>query len=143
MAQVRIPTLAKKILPFCRPWQIKQANACFATYADLMMFAAGLGYQKMDGQQPPPQCQEFLEGQQPYPIEFSVFKNPGQQLYPLVLLLGLAASNTHDVVKDEERLARIVENYATIGFQKLDSMLDQTGAEGFHVELLKCLMKTQ
>lgn len=142
MAQVRIPKIAEEMLPFCRPWQAKLPNACFATYADLMMFAAGLGFEKMAGKAPP-QCQLFVEEKQPYPIEFSVFKNPGQQLYPLVLLLGLASIKSHDAVRDEERLVKLVENYAAIGFQELSKKLAAATPDVFHIELAQCLLDAQ
>ena len=142
MAQVRIPKIAEEILPFCKPWSGRQPNACFSTYADLMMFAAGIGYQKMSGKTPP-QCQVFVEEKQPYPIEFSVFKSPGQQLYSLVLLLGLATVKNHDVVREEERLVRIVENYAAIGLQELRKKLAATTPDVFHIELAQCLLDAE
>ena len=139
MAQVRVPKTAEELLPFCRPWVTKLPNACFATYADLMMFAAGVGFQKLDGKLPP-QCRSFVEEKQPHPIDFNVFKNPGQQLYPLVLLLGLASIKSHDAVRDEERLVRIVEDYADVGFQELTKKLAATTPEHFHVELAELLL---
>lgn len=142
MAQVRIPKTAEEMLPFCKPWSARVPNACFSTYADLMMFAAGIGYQKMGGKAPP-QCQIFVEEKQPYPIEFSVFKSPGQQLYSLVLLLGLATVKNHDVVREEERLVRIVENYAAIGFQELSKKLAATTPDVFHIELAQCLLDAE
>lgn len=134
MAQVRVPKTAEEMLPFCRPWSAKLPNACFATYADLMMFAAGVGFQTLGGKSPP-QCHSFVEEKQPHPIDFNVFKSPGQQLYPLVLLLGLASIKSHDAVRDEERLVRVVENYAAVGFQELSKKLAASTPEHFHVEL--------
>lgn len=138
MAQVRVPKSAEKLLPFCRPWVAKLPNACFATYADLMMFAAGVGYQTLGGKLPP-QCHSFVEEKQPYPIDFSVFKSPGQQLYSLVLLLGLAFTKSHDVVRDEECLARGVEDYAAVGFQELSNKLAESTPESFHIVLAELL----
>src|SRR5258706_15415617 len=103
MAQVRVPKVAEEMLPFCRPWSGKLPNACFATYADLMMLAAGVGFRRLGGK-PPPQCHLFLDEARPGPIDFGVFKHSGQQLYPLVLLLGLAAIKSHEAVRDEDRL---------------------------------------
>jgi hypothetical protein len=140
MAQVRVPKAAEEMLPFCRPWSAKLPNACFATYADLMMFAAGVGFQKLGGKSPP-QCHSFVEEKQPHPIDFSVFKSPGQQLYPLVLLLGLASIKSHDAVRDEERLVRVVENYAAVGFQELSRKLAASTPEHFHVELAQHLLE--
>jgi dnd system-associated protein 4 len=140
MAQVRVPKNAEALLPFCRPWVAQLPTACFSTYADLMMFAAGVGFQKLDGKLPP-QCQLFVEEKQPHPIDFSVFKSPGQQLYPLVLLLGLASIKSHNAVRDEERLVRIVENYAAIGFDELRRKLAASTPEHFHVELAEQLLE--
>lgn len=140
MAQVRVPKAGEEMLPLCRPWPGKLPNACFATYADLMMFAAGVGFQKLDGKSPP-QCHSFVEERQPYPIDFGVFKSPGQQLYPLVLLLGLASIKNHDAVRDEERLVRVVENYAAVGFQELTKKLAASTPEHFHVDLAELLLE--
>jgi dnd system-associated protein 4 len=139
MAHVRVPKAAEELLPFCRPFPSRTPNACFATYADLMIFAAGLGFQSLAGK-PAPQCQHFIEERHPYPIEFSIFKNSGQQLYPLVLLLGIAAIKRHEIVRDEDRLVRIVENYAAVGFDELRRMLAATTPALFHVELAQSLL---
>jgi hypothetical protein len=104
------------------------------------MFAAGIGFRKMGGKSPP-QCHAFIEEKQPYPIDFNVFKNPGQQLYPLVLLLGLASTRSHDAVRDEERLVRVVENYAAVGFQELCRKLATSTPEHFHVDLAEHLLE--
>ena len=104
------------------------------------MFAAGIGFQKLNGKAAP-QCHSFVEEKQPHPIDFSVFKSPGQQLYPLVLLLGLASIKSHDAVRDEERLVRVVENYAAAGFQELSKKLAVSTPEHFHVELAVLLVE--
>lgn len=139
MPNVRIPKAAVPLLPFCKPWSGRKSNACFSTYADLIMFAAGLGFRQLRGM-PAPSCLAFIEDDQPYPIDFSVFKNPGQQLYALVLLLGLVAAKSREVVRDEEQLARIVENYSAMGFKELTEKLSATTPEEFHVELAHLLV---
>lgn len=139
MPNVRVPKAAMPLLPFCKPWPSRRSNACFSTYADLIMFAAGVGFRQLHGAVAP-SAQVFIEDDQPYPIDFSVFKNPGQQLYPLVLLLGLASVKSREVVRDEEQLARIVENYAAAGFKELTEKLSATTPEEFHVELAQLLI---
>lgn len=139
MPNVRVPKAAITLLPYCRPWPGKRSNACFGTYADLIMFAAGLGFRRLRGAMAP-SARAFIEDDQPYPIDFSVFKNPGQQLYPLVLMLGLVSAQSREVVRDEEQLVRIVENYATVGFQELADKLSATTPEEFHVELAQLLV---
>lgn len=139
MANIRVPKVAEKLLPFCKPWANPLPNACFRTYADLIMFAAGFGFQQLRGQ-PVHRCSTFIENEQPYPIDFSVLKNPGQQLYPLVLLLGLAAEKSHEIVRDDERLAKTIENYASVGCEMLVTKLATTTSEEFHVELAQLLL---
>jgi hypothetical protein len=106
------------------------------------MFAAGVGFQDLRAKSAP-SCSSFIDDGQPYPIDFSVFKSPGQQLYPLVLLLGLASTKSHETVRDEEHLAKIVENYAAIGFRNLTEKLTATTPEEFHVELAQLLLDAE
>ena len=140
MATIRIPQSAVPLLDFCKPWPARRGNPCFATYADMMIFAAGLGYSKQHGRQPPP-CKSFIEDGQPVPIPFEVFKGSNLGLYPFVLLLSLASENSHQAVRDEERLARTVENYANVGLADLQRRLEATTPEEFHVELAKLLLQ--
>lgn len=139
MPNIRIPKAAATLLPFCRPWPGKMPNACFSTYADLIVFAAGLGLRQLRGT-PAPSCHSFIDESQPYPIDFSVFKNPGLQLYPFVLLLGLVTAKGREVVGDEEQLARTVENYAALGLMELAKILSATTPQEFHVELAQLLL---
>ncbi len=139
MPNIRVPKAAVPLLPFCKPWSGRMSNACFNTYADLIMFATGLGFRQLRGTSAP-SCHAFIDDGQPYPIDFSVFKNPGQQLYPLVLLLGLVTAKSREVVRDEEQLARIVENYAAIGLKELTEKLAAATPEEFHVELAQLLL---
>lgn len=139
MAQVRIPQVAEPLLPFCRPWSERLENACFSTYAELMVFAAGCGFRELDGGKAP-QCVTFIEGRQPYPIDFGVFKSESHQMYPLVLMLALAALKKHETVRDEERLAKVVEDYAAAGFKVLGKLLAGSTPEGFHKDLAQLLL---
>lgn len=139
MPNIRVPNAAEPLLPFCKPWSGRVANPSFATYADLIMFAAGVGFSHLAGRSAPP-CPAFIEDRQPYAIDFTVFKNPASQLYPLILLLSLASEKTHQAVRDEERLARTVENYASVGLQQLAQKLATTTPEEFHIELAQLLV---
>ena len=140
MAQVRIPQVAEPLLPFCKPWAGRLANACFSTYAELMIFAAGCGFRDLEGGKAP-QCVAFTEGRQPNPIDFGVFKSESQQVYPLLLMLGLATLKKHEAVRDEERLAKMVEDYAAVGLKVLTKLLENSTPEGFHVELAQLLLE--
>lgn len=140
MATVRTPHAATPLLQFCKPYAGRTSNPCFGSYADLMIFAAGVGYNHLKGRQPPP-CTTFIEDGQPVPIPFEVFKGSNLGLYPFVLLLSLASENSHQAVRDEERLARTVENYANVGLAELQRRLEATTPEEFHVELAKLLLQ--
>jgi hypothetical protein len=140
MAQVRIPQAAEPLLLFCRPWSEKVENACFSTYAEMVVFAAGCGFRDLDGSKAP-QCIAFIEGRQPYPIDFGVFKSESQQVYPLVLMLVLATLKKHEAVRDEERMCRVLEDYAAAGFKVLVKLLAGSTAEGYHNELAQLLLQ--
>lgn len=141
MATIRIPQSAATLLQFCKPWPGRTSNPCFSTYADLMIFAAGLGHSQ-SARGPAPSCNAFIEDGQPVPIPFDVFKGSNLGLYPFVLLLSLASENSYQTVRDEERLARTVENYAAIGFLELARRLAATTPEEFHVELAQFLVES-
>jgi len=106
-----------------------------------MIFAAGLGYQQFTGRHVPP-CGAFIEDAQPVPIPFEVFKGSNLGLYPFVLLLSLASENSHQAVRDEERLAHTIENYANLGFSDLTRRLAATTPDEFHVELARLLSES-
>ncbi len=139
MPHIRVPEVAEPLLPFCKPWSRRMPTACFNTYADLIIFAAGFGFRELHGTSAP-SCHAFIDDRQPYPIDLSVFKNSGQQLYPLILLLGLVTAKSREVVRDEEQLARIVENYAAFGLKELVAKLTATTPEEFHVDLAQLLI---
>src|SRR5436305_10937000 len=106
-----------------------------------MVFAAGLGYTQLLGSQAP-LCSAFIDDGQPVPIPFEVFKGSNLGLYPFVLLLSLASEHSHQAVRDEERLARTVENYAAVGFVELARRLAKSSPEEFHVELALLLTES-
>ncbi len=140
MAQVRIPKAIECLLPFCRPWAEKRDNACFATYAELMVFAAGFGFKQLKGAKPP-QCAAFIDGRQPYPIDFGVFKSESQRLYPLILMLALAAYKKHEIVREEDRLVKVLEDYAGVGLKGLAEVLANSTPESFHVEMAQLILE--
>lgn len=139
MAQVRIATTGEALLPFCKPWSEKRDNAVFATYYDFILFAAACGYRHLKGEHAP-QCVSFMA--QPYPVPFEYFKTDAQTTFPLVLLLALGAFNRHDVVKDDDRLVKMLEDYSAVGFEVLSRLLAGTTPESFHVELARLLTDT-
>jgi len=130
MAVIKVPKEAELLLKYCRPSANRLPNACFETYAEFMIFAACFGFHKtgIDGNQP---VSEFMD--QPYPIDMAIFKN--QNLFPHILLLGLALTKAHDITQQEEMLARMIENYATKGCIELTKLLKKSIPESFHIEL--------
>lgn len=135
MSQVRVPRSGSVLLPFCRPWPERRDNACFESYAEMMVFAAGIGYSKTR-QKRPPGCGDFLE--QPYPIPLDIFKS--LQLFPILLLLGLAVTGEHRIARDEKRISGVLEDYANLGFREMTTLLKNTTPEEMHVELARVLV---
>ena len=132
MSQVRVPATAEPLLPFCRPFHDRRDNAFFESYAEMLVFAAGVGYAKSP-QKRPSTCSDFLD--QPYPIPTEYFKS--LQLFPIMLLLALAATKDHRVAKDEKRLAAILEDYANLGMRELGAVLKNTTPEEMHVDVAR------
>jgi len=134
MPAIRLPQSAEPLLPFCHRHDSSRDNACFDTYADLVVFAASVGFHSLEGQKPPPSV-GFMET--PCPIDLAIFKN--QHLFPNLLLMGLAAEGTQDIAKHEERLCQLIEGYAHEGARILAKQLKLTTVAAFHVELAKML----
>jgi dnd system-associated protein 4 len=139
MAQVRIAGTGETLLPFCKPWTERRENAIFSTYYDLILFAAACGFKHLKGKKAP-QCVAFMT--QPYPVPFEYFKSDSQMTFPLILLLSLGAFKQHDVVKDDDRLVKMLEDYAAVGFEVLAGLLTSTTPESFHIELARLLTDT-
>jgi hypothetical protein len=114
MPSIRLPESAEVLLPFCRRHDSAEPNACFETYADLVVFAASLGYHRMNGCRPSDPT-AFISSV--YPIDIGVFKNQG--LYPNLLLIGLGATGKAEIARDEESLCRTAEAFADIGCKSM------------------------
>lgn len=138
MSSVRIPQSAEPLLPFCRPFAGRRENACFGTYADLVIFAAGYGYSHLSGGAAPG-CREFIEGRQPHPIDYGVFRNSS---YPILLLLCIATTQNTAAVRNDDEVIRSLENFAAVGFGALAQKLSQTNPDEFHVELAQLILES-
>lgn len=138
MSQVRITNTAESILPFCRPWHDRYDNTCFESYAEMVIFAAGLGFSVI-GKRPPPSASSFLD--QPYPISIEIFIS--QQLFPIMLLLALAVSKDKQIARDEKKICGILEDYADKGFLELNKLLSKSNPQEFHIELGRLIVKTK
>lgn len=135
MAAVYLPTILDSILPFVRKSQERKANACFDSYAQLVVFAAALGFSKLDGDPPPKSSQRTsLVG----PVEWEYLS--GDRLQTAIQLIGLVAGGGTEIVNDPERLCRIIEDLAAEGGKELVRILRNGGDASFHLELGELLI---
>jgi dnd system-associated protein 4 len=139
MAVIRVPKEAQSLLPLCRrhdrtPTE-PEAPACFETYADLIVFAASYGFAEMEGR-PPKRRSQFLD--RPNPIDLAIFKNDGRR-YPQILLIALATSRDRDVVRDEETVCHLIEDFASLGCERLAKELNQKIGLSSHLVLSNIL----
>jgi len=137
MSLVRVPKSAESVLAFCRPWHDRQGSTCFDSYAELVVFAAGLGFSKV-GKRRPEGVGDFLV--QPNPISVDVFKS--QQLFAIMLLLAMAVTESSGVARDEKRICGILEDYSEVGFLELNKLLSQSNPQEFHIELARLIAET-
>lgn len=125
MAAIRVPREAQTLLPLCRRHDRSPiepaAPACFETYADLIVFAASYGFAEMQGR-PPKRQSQFLD--RPNPIDLAIFKNDGRR-YPQLLMIALATSQDRDIVRDEDTICHLIEDFASLGCGLLAKELDQ------------------
>ena len=139
MSQTRIPRTAESILPFCRPWHARKGNVCFESYAEMVIFAASLGFY-LEGKRPALGSKDFLS--QPNPISIEVYQGQQIRLFPNMLLLALAVTKDKAVAKDDKQICNIVEDYAHLGFVKLDSILSKSNHAEFHIEVARLIVET-
>lgn len=141
MPVIRVPVEAKPLLSLCRKHELGPSELagpqCFETYADLMVFAAAYGFSELRGHAPIRKKSDFLE--RPNPIDLSVFKN--DRRYPQLLLIALATSKEKDVVRDEELICHLVEDYASVGCLRLSKATDQAFALSSHLILAQTLVE--
>ncbi|HVT92604.1 MAG TPA: hypothetical protein VHD76_07150 [Bryobacteraceae bacterium] len=127
MSRVRVPKAAAPLLIYCKTNAQKRADACFGSYAELLMFAAAVGFQRYQGK-PPGDRIEFFDAS-PDPIDLAIFKN--QHLFPQLLLMGLASTGSHAIARNEEGLCALLERFATAGSQHLAQTLISSTPDSF------------
>ena len=137
MPAIRLPESAEPLLKFCRRHEDAEDDACFETYADLVVIAASCGYQRLNGR-PPSEPDAFLS--EVYPIDIGVFKNQG--LFPNLLLIGLGATGKADIARDEEGLCRLAESFADVGCKHLGHELISWTPARLHLEFAKNLSES-
>jgi dnd system-associated protein 4 len=138
MAVIRVPEEAKTLLPLCRKHECgptEQAGPpCFETYADLIVFAASYGFAEMNGRAPNRKS-KFLE--RPNPIDLGIFKN--DKRYPQILMIALATSKDQNVVRDEETICNLIEDFAALGCGRLAKKFDLKIALSAHMVIANIL----
>ncbi|MCB1078492.1 MAG: hypothetical protein KDM64_11760 [Verrucomicrobiae bacterium] len=138
MATIRIPEEAAPFLPLCRTRDILPSSTeevvCFDTYADLMVFAASWGFSDLKGKLPT-RSTTFLD--RPNPIDYQIFKS--DRRYPPILLIALAASGDQEVVRDEETICRMIEDFAAVGFSRLKNLISSDLPGQMHLVIAKKL----
>ncbi len=121
MANFRMPSNGEDFFSFVqRPGSGEQRLAYFPTYAHLLVSAAAVGASRDEFEEP----QEFRD-REPRPIPTETFNS--QQLYEICLLLAIEHDGDPAVVKDEDKVARIIEGLAAAGFTALYPMLQESG----------------
>lgn len=129
MAQVRVPKSAVKMLairlkdPAATPTR-SDSDAFFPTNAHMVMFAASVGFEEKRFDKKP----EFFKNN-PDPIDLGIFQR--QDLYQMIQCLGIAKEKTHEVANDENRLAEILEGYASAGFEIMTKWYEEAGSHTF------------
>jgi len=134
MPSIRLPAAIEPLLPFCHRFEEAVEYACFDTYADLLVFSASFGFHCLGDSGPPP-AKAFLST--PYPIDLAIFKN--QQSFSQLLLIGLATEGTQEIARDEEKLCRIIETFASEGAKRLSAELKKATPSSFYLELANLL----
>lgn len=138
MAVIRVPEEAKPLLPLCRKHECgptEQAGPpCFETYADLIIFAASYGFAEMNGKAPH-RTTKFLE--RPNPIDFSIFKT--EKRFPQILLTALATSNDQNVVRDDETICRLIEDYAALGCSRTSQAISNKHIAQSHIAIARII----
>lgn len=136
MAAVHVPAVLEPIFPFVRRSQGRKPNACFESYAQLVTFAASIGFNKLDGDPPPGNAHRtnLIE-----PVAWEYLNGDRQQT--AIQLIGLVAGGGTEIVNDSERLCRVIEDLAAEGGKELVKILKNGGEASFHLELGELLIK--
>lgn len=136
MPSVHLPVVLEPILPFVRKFQGRKPNACFETYAQLIGFAAALGFHVLEGSPPPTSAKRssLIE-----PVPFEYFSGDRQEI--AIQLIGLVAGGGTEIVNDPESLCRVIEDLAAEGGKELIKIHKNCGDASFHLELGELLVK--
>jgi hypothetical protein len=136
MASVYLPVALEPFLPFVRKAKEKRENACFDSYAQLVTFAAALGFARLDGGPPPAHAERSNAID---PIAWEYFSGDRQQT--VLQFIGLIAGGGTEIVNDPDRLCRVVEDLAAEGANELRTLLRRGGDASFHIEVAELLVE--
>jgi len=126
MATIRIPSNATDLLPFCQRSDDARPDACFETYAHLLVIAASLGYRLGPGP-PSRSCQSFLKN--PGAIDLGIFRSQG--LFSQILIISMMCHPDNDLALDEANLVRSIEDLSEAGLEEMCMALASKGASSF------------
>jgi hypothetical protein len=140
MANIRVPVEAKTLLPLCRKHEQLPGDPelpiCFDTYADLIVFCAAYGFSELDGRIPERKT-KFLD--RPNPIDLAIFKT--DRRFPQILLIALAASGDKNVVRDEETMSCLIEDFTAVGCERIAKSITLALASSPHLSIGEILKK--
>jgi len=113
MASIRFPKNGLSLMTLCKA---NNPEGIFATYADLVAFAAAFGCYlvKRLGHRP---RNKTTFADSPNPIDLQIFESRGH--YPNLLMIALAHEESRSHAEDVDLLAKLIEWYAGIGFETL------------------------
>jgi hypothetical protein len=117
MPAIRFPVSALRLLPLCKG---QEPDSIFRTYADLLGFAAAYGFHlvRQESRRLPTKV-TFADT--PNAIGLEIFENRG--LYTNFLMIALAHDETREIAENEDALAKLVEQYASLGADALAAIV--------------------
>lgn len=138
MNTIRVPEEAAPFLPLCRTQSTDSKSTServlFDSYADLIVFAAALGFDEMGGRLPSRDTR-FLD--RPNAIDLQTFKT--DRRYPPLLLIALAASHDRTVIRDEGLLCKLTEDFAAVGLERMKKIVDRGTPGAWHLAIAERL----
>jgi hypothetical protein len=137
MSSVRISTAAEPVLHFSRTHGNSVKHPIFDSNAAAVVFAASLGYNLMGRARPSPVPDTLIT---PNPVDLQIFKNGN--LFPQILLIVLTVTKDTSIVRDEEKICGIIEDYAHVGFVELANIYDEYKEDNFVIEVSKRMLES-
>ena len=123
MASIRMPKNGRLFYKFCRASrQADERFVMFPRWVEMIVSAAAVGCHHAD-----PDCDPELVEADPYPVPLETFQN--QKLFEYILMMGITRDKDPAVVDDEDRLCRIIEEYASSGFRHMREIYDECGGD--------------